>query len=115
MPEGWEPTRETVPVGVPDPEVTWMVTLTGCPWVMGVEIGANVVVVEEKLTKFQLLTRFAVFTEPSPLARSYPALVVQAGEEVLLGFTRIPVWPDVALQFGVPPLHATELLPVTVS
>jgi hypothetical protein len=39
----------------------------------------------ERLTEVQLFTKFAAFTEPSPVARSYPAFVGQAGAELPLG------------------------------
>src|SRR5438552_4027352 len=87
------PRSETSPVGVPEPEdgVTSMVRLTAWPWVRVVgERLVSLVVVGLKLTEAHLLTRFAAFTEPSPVARSYPAVVVQADEEVLFGSTKMP-------------------------
>ena len=78
MPSGpaGPPKRETSPVGVPEPDVTFMVTLTGWPCVRviglvgGVVESANMVLVEWKLAFVQFFTRFAAFTVPSPVARS---------------------------------------------
>ena len=65
------PMSETSPVGVPEDEVTSTVTLTAWPWVTVVgERLVSLVVVGLKLTEVHLLTRFAAFTEPSPVARS---------------------------------------------
>jgi hypothetical protein len=44
----------------------------------------------EKLTEVHLFTRLAAFTEPSPVAKSYPGVVVQAGVELSAGLTIIP-------------------------
>ena len=73
MPSGpaGPPKRETSPVGVPEPDVTFMVTLTGWPCVRviglvgGVVESANMVLVEWKLAFVQFFTRFAAFTVPS--------------------------------------------------
>jgi hypothetical protein len=45
----------------------------------------------ETMIELQLFTRFAALTEPSPVARSYPTEVAQAGVELLGGLTsRMP-------------------------
>jgi hypothetical protein len=76
-----------------------------------------------------LVTRFGTFTEPRPVARSYPAVVVQPGVALLEGSTRTPIAFAVAvLQSGVvneskrlgnsvgkEPTQATELLPFVTS
>ncbi len=69
--------RETSPVGVPLPDLraTLMVKLTGWPWVnvMGFVAGfveSERVVVEGVKLDFQLFTKFAMLTEPNPVAKS---------------------------------------------
>src|SRR2546422_598913 len=111
------PLSETSPVGVPEDEVTSTVTSVAWPWVRVVgERLVSLVVVGLKLTDVHLLTRLAAFTEPSPVARSYPAVVAQAGEAVFFGSTRTPKPPTtVLLQSGEPPWQATELFPLTTS
>jgi hypothetical protein len=82
--------KETGPFGVPEEELTLIVTLTDWPCVMVVGARVSVVTVGAKLTAVQFFTRLAILTEPRPVARSYPAVVVQAGEEDLLGLTMTP-------------------------
>ena len=97
--------------------------------------GAVMVVVSPaKLGKIesQFFTRLAALTEPRPVAKSYPAVVVHAGVVALNGAgadgsTRTPIASNACvLQFGVfvwlrtlcvakEPTHATELLPFVTS
>ena len=94
-----------------------METLTDWPCVMvtGLGVRASVVVLAVKVTLVQFFTRFAAFNVPSPVARSYPAVFVQAAWEVLFGFTRTPSTDEfVLLQLGEPPAQATELFVLTV-
>ena len=62
----------TSPVGMPLALValTLTLTLTGCPCVMLVGESCKVALEPRNVTFFQLDTRFAAFTEPSPVARS---------------------------------------------
>ena len=72
----------------------------------------NVVVVATVETFFQLVAKFPMFTEPSPVARSYPAVVVHASVAVCAGSTKHASsgqWRT--LQFGVPPVHGTLIVP----
>jgi hypothetical protein len=72
-----------------------------------------VVAVREKL--LQLFSKFVTLIEPSPVAKSYPAAVAKAG---VVAFWNISIPnPDavVLLQFGLPAMHATELLPLLTS
>lgn len=70
--------------------VTVIVVVPACP-------GAGMLILEgfaAKLksvrpTESQWFTRLAAFMEPSPVARSYPAVVVQAGVVLSTGLTRI--------------------------
>jgi hypothetical protein len=56
------------------------------------------------------------FTEPSPVAKSYPAAVVHAGVVGDAALTRTPVAPAVVLlQFGEVPAQGTELFPLVTS
>jgi hypothetical protein len=62
-----------------------------CPGA-GIVMLAGVAAILKSLrpTEAQLFTRLAAFMEPSPVARSYPAVVVQAGVTLSTGLTRIP-------------------------
>ena len=112
--------RETSPAGVPLPEVTSIVKLIACPWVrvMGLVAGlveSARVAVEGVKFEVQLFTKFAALTEPKPVARSYPVVVLYAGKPPE---TIIPYWPEailVLLQFGDPPWQITELFPTVTS
>ena len=62
------------------------------------------------------VARLATLTEPRPVARSYPAVVVHAGDVTEAGATRTPfVLAVLLLQFGEFPAHGTELLPFVTS
>ena len=75
--------RATCPVGVPVapvPAVTSLVTPTVAPCATLIEltglpltVALNVVVEGRKVIEDQLFTRFCAFTEPRPVAKSYPA------------------------------------------
>jgi hypothetical protein len=113
--------RSTVPVGVAVPEalVTVPVKVAGVPIVEEPDAGpTRVTVVPIRVGDFQLASKFATLTEPSPVAKSYPgaALALKAGVVLLAGLTRMPNWlAAVLLQFGLPPTQATELLPLVTS
>jgi hypothetical protein len=65
-----------------------------------------------KLT--QAVNRFSTFTDPSPVARSYPVPVVNAG--TFFESTSTPfVFAVVLLQLGDPPAQGTESLPLVMS
>ena len=116
---GGEAIRETLPVGTPEAEVTFTVKLTVLPCgIVPVAVVVSAVVVVSKLAVCQAVARFATFTDPNPVALSYPATAKKAGLLLLLGSTSTPYWfadDEVLLQFGELPAQATELLPVTVS
>ena len=64
------------------------------------------------------VAKFATFTEPNPVAKSYPVAVVHAGVVVAAGLTRTPVVPVVLLLQFIevePPTHGTELFPFVTS
>jgi hypothetical protein len=58
----------------------------------------------------QLFTKFETFTEPKPVARSYPAAALYAGAELEGPTSKPTVVATVLLQFGDLPVHGTELL-----
>src|SRR5277367_4076842 len=101
---GWA-IKETSPVGVPDPEVTLTVKLCRFPWViLTVPVAGlvmtGVAVLKLVVTVLQFAIKFVTFTEPSPVARSYPAVVVHAGvfaANGAPGTTRMPNPPAVLL------------------
>ena len=76
----------TWPVGVPvapDPALTLLLTLTGVPCATLIEVtvrplrlAASVVKEGRNAIEDQLFTRFWAFTEPRPVARSYPLPVL---------------------------------------
>src|SRR5258708_1810259 len=110
---------ETSPVGVPeDVEVTVTFAVTAVPCVIltvAPPFNVRLVVVLWKLPTVSghCVARLATFTEPSPVARSYPVAVVHAGvvEEAVL--IRTPLVPAVVLlQFGELATHGTELFPL---
>src|SRR5208282_4025036 len=125
--------NETSPVGVPAPEVgaTFILKFTFAPWPMFTGVGLVEVIVIVDGVKFvvtvcQLFTRLVAFTDPSPVARSYPAVAVHPGVVVADGSTRTPIEVVGAVeQFGVAPfgglpsslapIQATELLPCVMS
>ena len=83
---------------------------------------AGVAVLKFVVTVLQFAIRFEALTEPSPVAKSYPAVVVHPGVVELnggfgvAGSTRMPKAPAVLLlQLGEPPAHSTELLPFVTS
>jgi hypothetical protein len=131
---GWG-ARETSPVGVPDPLVTEILKVTFWPWLRAVSVAGKVEVIVEVValklvvTVPQFVTRFDTFTDPRPVARSYPAVVVQPGVVLLEGSTRTPIaFAAAVLQSGVAskskrfgnsdgkePTQGTELLPFVTS
>ena len=69
------PCREISPVGMPVPDCGLTVTLkfTGWPCVIVVGVRLFSVVVEgRKVTELHCVTRLFAFTEPKPVAWSYP-------------------------------------------
>src|SRR5580700_12223323 len=84
----------TKPVGVPVPEVglTVPLTLTPSPCVMltaAPPLREKVVVVGRKAADVQLERRLPTLTEPSPVAKSKPAVVLNAGV-TLFAWTKLP-------------------------
>src|ERR1700682_472895 len=76
----------------------------------------RVVVVGTVETDPHFVTRLFTFTEPSPVARSYPAPAVHASVDALLGSRRTPLLPEIAeLHAGVPPAHGTLLVPKPIA
>src|SRR5712692_4987075 len=62
------------------------------------------------------VARLVTFTEPSPVAKSYPVAVVHAGVVTGAGLTRTPLVPVTwLLQFEDLPTQGTELLPLMTS
>jgi len=107
---------ETIPVAVPG--ATAPLTATLPPTVNDPVGGANVVVEPVRLGEAQAASKFATFTLPSPVAKSYPAAVPNAGVVPPVVVAMTPNWFAevlVLLQFGLPPTHATETLPLVVS
>src|SRR5713226_6177484 len=111
--------KSTVPVGVAVPEalVTVPVKVTLAPIVD--EVGpASVTVVPIRLGDAHALSKFATFTDPSPVAKSYPVAVLYAKVVPPAVVARTPYTFAavlVLLQFGLPPWQATEILPFVVS
>ena len=60
------------------------VSLTAAP-----PLREKAMVVGRNAAEVQLVKRFATFTEPSPVAKSYPAVVLKAGV-TLFAWTKIP-------------------------
>jgi len=115
---GGEAIKETSPVAVVGATLTVKVALVPC--VIGnVVVLVNVVA---ELVRFataaQALSKLATLMEPRPVARSYPAVALNAGVLPPVAVVKIPNWFALVLlllQFGVPPWHATELLPFAMS
>src|SRR5882762_7402139 len=115
--------RATSPVGVPeDVEVTVTFAVTAVPCVMlTVDVppfSVRLVVVLWKVptASGHWLAKLVTFTEPSPVARSYPVAVVHAGIVGEAVLTRTPLVPAVVLlQFGELAAQGTELLPFVTS
>ena len=115
--------NETSPVGVPEPDVTVADRVTDVPCGIGagVVLPLTFVLVDVGLNAPtavpQALARFATFTLPSPVAMSYPAVVVNAGVFVVpMVVNSTPFVPLVVLlQLGEAPAHGTELLPFVTS
>src|SRR5580693_3984030 len=103
--------RATSPVIVPAVvEVTVAFTVAAAPCVMGAgDVEPFTVRLVAVLWKFptargHCVARFVTFTEPRPVARSYPAAAVHPGVVELPVLTRTPVVPTVVLlQFGEVP------------
>ena len=121
-------TSPTSPVIVPaDVEVTVALTETEAPCVMGAgdvnPFTVRLVVVAWKppTARGHCVARLATFTEPRPVARSYPVAVVHAGVVGDAGLTRTPLVPAVVLlQLGEVPAgefaaQGTELFPFVTS
>jgi hypothetical protein len=92
--------------------VTLIVKVAGVPCAIGnVVVLAKVVAEAVRLAaEAQAPIKLATFTEPNPVARSYPVVALKAGV-VPPATSRIPNAPEVELlQFVLPPWHATELL-----
>ena len=107
--------KTTTPLGVPLPEllVTLPLNVTLVPTVPDTVEGESVTLVLIKPGVDHLLIRFATFTDPSPVARSYPVLATNAG---VVPDTSTPNPPVVVLlQFVEAPLHGTEMLPLVMS
>ena len=120
--------RLTSPVIVPaDVEVTVAITVAAVPCLIwgGVALPFTVrlVIVAWKVPAVvgHCVARLATFTEPRPVAKSYPAVAVHAGVVADAGLTRTPLVPGVMLlQFGEVPAgefaaHGTESLPLVTS
>src|SRR4029077_4082459 len=108
--------RITTPVGVPPLPVTVPVRLPETdPAVPVTEAGLSVVLVEvpDAVAVVHLLIRLATLTEPSPVARSYPVPVANAGFPLDTTTPNPPLL--VLLQFVEPPAHGTEILPLVMS
>src|ERR1700761_362118 len=95
---------------------TVTVTLKFCPETFVAPLGLDkLVVVAVRVNVLQLFSRLVTLTEPSPVAKSYPVAVANAG---VVKFWNISIPnPDAAvlLQFGLPARHATELFPLVTS
>src|SRR6516162_5097109 len=119
--------RETSPVGMTVPlfgaTVTAAVTDVPCVMVTGpvppLSVRLAVVPVSAPTAVFQSAARFVTFTEPRPVAVSYPVPAVHAGVVGLLGLTKTPfTLLEVLLQLFVLfalVVHGTESLPFVMS
>src|SRR6266566_8007571 len=115
--------RETSPVGVPaEVEVTVTLAVTGVPWVIitgdVAPLTVRLVFVPWKLptASGHCVARLVTFTEPRPVAKSYPVAVVHAGVVAEAGLTRTPLVPEVVLlQLWEVPAQGTELFPLVTS
>ena len=118
----------TSPVIVPaDVEVTVVLTATEAPCVIGAgdvePFTVRLVDVAWKAptARGHWVARLVTFTEPRPVAKSYPAAVVHAGVVGEAGLTRTPLVPAVVLlQLGEVPAgefaaQGTELFPFVMS
>ena len=110
--------KTTTPLGVPLPELFETVPLSvvaPVPAVPDTVAGKSVTLVLIKLGVDHLLIRFATFTDPNPVARSYPAPAANAGTSGVPD-TNTPNPPVVVLlQFVEAPVHGTEMLPLVMS
>src|SRR6266699_1003753 len=115
--------RATSPVGVPeDVEVTVTFAVTAVPCVMlTVDVppfSVRLVVVLWKVptASGHWVAKLVTFTEPSPVAKSYPVADVHAGVVGEAVLTRTPLVPAVLLlQFVEFAAHGTELFPLVIS
>src|SRR5437899_13018628 len=113
----------TSPVIVPaDVEVTVTFTVAAVPCGMAAgdvdPFTIRVVVVAWKLptANGHWVARLATFTDPRPVARSYPVAVVQAGVVAAAALTRTPLaFAVLLLRLGEFPAHGTELFPFVIS
>ena len=109
---------------------TLTVKFTFAPCPIFTEAGAVIVVVDPAkllVTVCQFVTRFAAFTDPNPVARSYPAVAVHPGLVAADGSTSTPIaFNACVLQSGLfrlpkpfatlkLPTQATELFPTVMS
>src|ERR1700733_457468 len=79
-------------------------------------LSVNAVVVPVVFTDDHLFTTFCTLSEPSPVARSYPAVVVYAGVVGVAAATSTPGVPaTLPLQFVLAPAQGTSLLPLVTS
>src|SRR6266851_1316123 len=116
-------TKATCPVGAPvalEPADTLVLIVIGVPCAMPLieltllpfTLALRVVVDWERLTEDQLFTRFCALTDPSPVAMSYPVVVIHASVVEEDGATKTPLLLEVeTLQLGVPPLQGTLFVP----
>lgn len=115
--------RETSPVGwaVPDKGATVTVAVTDCPWVIATCVVPplifRLVVVPLKVPTVSghCVFRLATFTDPNPVAKSYPAAADHAGVVGDAVLTRTPLAAVLLLQFVEFPTQGTELLPLVTS
>ena len=108
--------KTTTPLGVPLPELFETVPLNVTLLVPAVPVtvaGESVTLVLIKPGVDHLLIRLATFTDPSPVARSYPALATNAGAVPDTSTPNPPV--VVLLQFVEAPEQGTEMLPLVMS
>src|SRR5260370_3163147 len=111
---------ETSPVIVPvDVEVTVTFTVAAVPCVMGagvvdpLTVRAVVVAWKVPTASGHCVARLATFTEPRPVARSYPVAAVQAGVVVEAGRTSTPFgFAVVLLPLRLPPAQGARLVPL---
>ncbi len=96
--------------------------VTGVPWaIITVDVAPLIVRLVVVLWKVPTasghrVARLVTFTEPSPVAKSYPVAVVHAGIVGEAVLTRTPLVPVVVLlQFVEFAAQGTELFPLVIS
>src|SRR5271155_138540 len=95
------------PEGAPPLAITATSTFTPCPWKMISGLTLSNVAVGVNVTDFQLFTRFAAFTDPSPVVRSYPTPELYP--------VSTPIGPPSVPQFGEPAAHGTAFVSAVMS